>query len=183
MRAMVIDKWGGPFTREERPDPRPGPGEAVMRVRAAGVGLTLTHIRTGRFGGETPRIIGHELAGEITAIGEGVAHVAVGDRCAVYFYLNCGYCRWCRAGRETLCANHGGLVGVHVDGGFADFAVLPAENFIPLPAGLDYEAAAVAADAVCTPWHCMKERAQVKPLDDVLILGAGGGVIRDQVSS
>ncbi len=70
MRAMVIDKWGGPFTREERPDPRPGPGEAVMRVRAAGVGLTLTHIRTGRFGGETPRIIGHELAGEITAIGD-----------------------------------------------------------------------------------------------------------------
>ena len=113
MRAMVVKNWGEPFTLEERPDPAPGPGEAVMKVRAAGVGLTLVTMRSGVFGGEAPRVMGHELGGDIVAVGEGVSHVAVGDRCAVYFYLNCGHCRWCRNGRETLCENHGGYVGVH----------------------------------------------------------------------
>ncbi len=176
MRAMVVKNWGEPFTLEERPDPEPGPGEAVMKVRAAGVGLTLVTMRSGVFGGEAPRVMGHELGGDIVAVGEGVSHVAVGDRCAVYFYLNCGHCRWCRNGRETLCENHGGYVGVHVDGGYADYVCLPAGNFLPIPEGLDYEGAAIAADAVNTPWHCMRERAQINPHDDVLLVGAGGGV-------
>ncbi|MFQ5879365.1 MAG: alcohol dehydrogenase catalytic domain-containing protein, partial [Dehalococcoidia bacterium] len=67
-------------------------------------------------------------------------------------------------------------VGVTVDGAFAEYIKLPAANFIRIPDELDYEAAGVTADAVCTPWHCMKERAKVKPLDDVMIIGAGGGV-------
>jgi propanol-preferring alcohol dehydrogenase len=67
-------------------------------------------------------------------------------------------------------------VGVHVDGAFADYVRLPATSFIPMPDGLDFESAAIAADAICTTWHCMRERACVRPLDDVLIFGAGGGV-------
>jgi propanol-preferring alcohol dehydrogenase len=173
---MVARGWNEPFRLEERPDPEPGPGEAVMKVRAAGVGLTLLVMRTGVFGGETPRVMGHELAGDVVAVGEGVSNVRVGDRCAVYFYLTCGHCRRCRSGRETLCENHGGYVGVHVDGGFADYVRLPAGNFLPLPDALGYEAAAIAADAVNTNWHCMRERAQISPHDDVLLVGAGGGV-------
>jgi propanol-preferring alcohol dehydrogenase len=176
MRAMVVRNWGEPFTLEERPDPEPGPGEAIMKVRAAGVGLTLQTMRTGVFGGEAPRVMGHELGGDIVAVGDGVTNVAVGDRCAVYFYLNCGHCRWCRNGRETLCEKQGGYVGVHRDGGFADYVSLPAGNYLPIPDGLDYEGAAIAADAVNTSWHCMRERAQVNPHDDVLLIGAGGGV-------
>jgi propanol-preferring alcohol dehydrogenase len=120
--------------------------------------------------------MGHELAGDVVAVGDGVSNVRVGDRCAVYFYLTCGHCRRCRGGRETLCENHGGYVGVHVDGGFADYVRLPAGNFLPLPHGLGYEAAAIAADAVNTNWHCMRERARINPHDDVLLVGAGGGV-------
>ncbi len=176
MRAMVVKEWGQPFALEERPDPQPGPGEAVMKVHAAGVGLTLVTMRTGVFGGDTPRVMGHELGGDIVAVGEGVTNVKPGDRCAVYFYLNCGHCRWCHGGRETLCENHGGYVGVHVDGGYADYVCLPAGNFMPIPEGLDYEGAAIAADAVNTNWHCMRERAQISPHDDVLLIGAGGGV-------
>lgn len=176
MRAMVVREWGQPFTLEERPDPEPGPGEAMMKVRAAGVGLTLVTMRTGVFGGEAPRVMGHELGGDIVAVGDGVTNVKPGDRCAVYFYLNCGYCRWCHGGRETLCENHGGYVGVHVDGGYADYVVLPAGNFLPIPEGLGYEDAAIAADAVNTNWHCMRERAKIAPHDDVLLIGAGGGV-------
>ena len=176
MRAMVVRKWGESFKLEERLDPQPAPGEAVMKVRAAGVGLTLVTMRTGIFGGTAPRIMGHELGGDIIAVGDGVENVKMGQRCAVYFYLNCGHCRWCRNGRETLCENHGGYVGVHRDGGYAEFVSLPSENFLPIPDNLDYEGAAIAADAVNTPWHCMRERAQINPHDDVMLVGAGGGV-------
>ncbi len=176
MRAMVVRKWGEAFKLEERLDPQPAPGEAVMKVRAAGVGLTLVTMRTGIFGGTAPRIMGHELGGDIIAVGDGVENVKMGQRCAVYFYLNCGHCRWCRNGRETLCEKHGGYVGVHRDGGYAEFVSLPSENFLPIPDNLDYEGAAIAADAVNTPWHCMRERAQINPHDDVMLVGAGGGV-------
>lgn len=176
MKAMVMHNWGEAFTRENREDPRPGPGEAVMRVRAAGVGLTLINMRAGRLGGTTPRVMGHELGGDIVALGEGVTSLSVGGRYAVYFYLTCGRCRWCRGGRETLCENFGGYVGAHRDGGFADYVCLPAENFLPIPDGLSYEAAAVAADAVNTNWHCMLKRACINPHDTILLIGAGGGV-------
>jgi propanol-preferring alcohol dehydrogenase len=173
---MVVPTWGEPSVLRQVPEPKAGPGDAVMKVRAAGVGLTLLNMRTGRFGGSTPRIMGHELAGDIVAVGDGVTNVKVGDRCAVYFYLNCGHCRRCRGGRETLCENFGGFVGVARDGGFADLVCLPAGNFLPVPKELDYEAAAIAADAVNTNWHCMKERARIDAHDHVLLIGAGGGV-------
>ncbi len=176
MKAMVLHSADQACRLEERPEPRPGLGEAVMRVRAAGVGLTLVNIRLGRMGGSLPRVMGHELAGEIVEVGEGVSELSVGDRCAVYFYLTCGRCRWCRGGRETLCEKFAGYVGVHRDGGFADYVCLPAENFLPIPDGLDDEAAAIAADAVNTNWHCMRERARINPHDTVLLIGAGGGV-------
>lgn len=176
MRAMVVRAWGQPFMQEWRPEPKPGPGEAVMKVQAAGAGLTLVKMRTGSSGGIAPRVMGHELAGDIVEIGADVTNVKPGDRCGVYFYLNCGHCRWCRNGRETLCENHGGYVGVHRDGGYADYVCLPAGNFLPLPAKLGYEAAAIACDAVNTNWHCMRERARITPHDDVLLIGAAGGV-------
>ncbi len=176
MKAMVLYDRKERFRLEERPDPRPGLGEAVMRVRAAGVGLTLVNMRLGRMGGSLPRVMGHELAGEIVETGEGVTALSEGDRCAVYFYLTCGRCRWCRGGRETLCENFAGYVGGHRDGGFAEYVCLPAENFLPIPEGLSDEAAAVAADAVNTNWHCMRERARIGPDDTVLLIGAGGGV-------
>ena len=176
MKAMVLYDREKPFRLEERPRPRPGMGEAVMRVRAAGVGLTLVNMRLGRMGGSLPRVMGHELAGEIVEIGAGVSALSEGDRCVVYFYLTCGRCRWCRGGRETLCENFAGFVGGDRDGGFAEYVCLPAENFLPIPEGLSDEAAAVAADAVNTNWHCMRERAKIDPHDTVLLIGAGGGV-------
>ena len=69
MKAMVLHDWQETYRLEERPDPSPGIGEAVMRVRAAGVGLTLVNMRLGRLGGSIPRVMGHELAGEIVEIG------------------------------------------------------------------------------------------------------------------
>ena len=68
MKAMVMRDWDEAFLPEARPDPEPGLGEAVMRVRAAGVGLTLLNMRAGRLGGSTPRVMGHELGGDIVAV-------------------------------------------------------------------------------------------------------------------
>ena len=176
MKAMVVREWGNSSILEVVSDPKPGPGEAVLKVRSAGVGLTLLNMRNGSFGGSAPRIMGHELGGDIVEVGEGVSSLSIGQRCAVYFYLTCGRCRWCCGGRETLCENFGGFVGVHRDGGFAEYVCLPVENFLPIPDGLSYEAAAIATDAVNTNWHCMRERAKINPHDSVLLIGAGGGV-------
>jgi propanol-preferring alcohol dehydrogenase len=176
MKAMVVREWGNSSILEVVSDPKPGPGEAVLKVRAAGVGLTLLNMRNGSFGGSAPRIMGHELGGDIVEVGAGVSSLSIGQRCAVYFYLTCGRCRWCCGGRETLCENFGGFVGVHRDGGFAEYVCLPVENFLPIPDELSYEAAAIATDAVNTNWHCMRERAKINPHDSVLLIGAGGGV-------
>jgi D-arabinose 1-dehydrogenase-like Zn-dependent alcohol dehydrogenase len=85
VKAAVVRNWGETFVIEDRPTPEPKPGEALLKVRAGGVGLTLLNMRSGRFGGTAPRIMGHELAGDIVAVGDHVTNVKVGDRAAVYF--------------------------------------------------------------------------------------------------
>jgi D-arabinose 1-dehydrogenase-like Zn-dependent alcohol dehydrogenase len=174
MRAMVLHELGGPLKLEDVPIPEAGHGEALVKVKACGVGYTVSKTRKSR--GIVPRIPGHEVAGEIVEVGEGVKNVQAGDQVTVYYYLTCGNCKFCRTGRETLCLHPGGNVGVHVDGGYAEYMKLPAENFIKLPGDIPAVEASIIADAVATPWKVMKERARIRPLEDVLIVGAGGGV-------
>ncbi|MFC1861857.1 alcohol dehydrogenase catalytic domain-containing protein [Chloroflexota bacterium] len=173
MRAMMLHKLGGPLRLEEVDVPKVGPGEALVKVAACGVGYTVSK---SRLRGPVPRIPGHEVAGEIVEVGDRVENVKKGDRVVVYFYLNCGICKFCRIGRETLCVNRRGVVGVATNGGYAEYMNLPAENFIGLPEEISFVDGSIIADAICTPWKVMKERAKIKPLDDVLIVGAGGGV-------
>ena len=179
MKAMVLNGPNTPFVLTEVPDPVPGPGEAVARVLACGSGLTIQHLKAGRIAAEFPRIIGHEITGEIVAVGAGVKGLATGDAVTAYYYLNCGHCRWCRASLEPLCENSGGNVGRTCDGGYAQYIKLPAHIFIRLPAGLDYQAhpaeIGVIADALATPYKVLK-RARVREGETVAVFGAGGGV-------
>ncbi|MCZ6765077.1 MAG: zinc-binding dehydrogenase, partial [Alphaproteobacteria bacterium] len=96
-----------------------------------------------------------------------------------YYYLTCGYCRWCRSNRETLCENLAGNVGREVDGGYAEYIKLPASTFLKLPEGLDYKThpahVGVVMDAIATPYKVLR-RARVAPTDTVAVFGAGGGV-------
>ena len=117
MKAMVLKGPNTPFVLSNVPDPIPGPGEAVARVLACGSGLTIQHIKAGRIAADFPRIIGHEITGEIVAIGAGVKGLTVGDAVTAYYYLNCGQCRWCLSMLEPLCASSGGNVGRSCDGG------------------------------------------------------------------
>ncbi|MFB0508471.1 MAG: alcohol dehydrogenase catalytic domain-containing protein, partial [Thermodesulfobacteriota bacterium] len=123
-----------------------------------------------------PRILGHEVAGEVVEVGSEVRNVRPGDRVVCHFYLTCKVCRFCRSGRETLCENWEGYVGMACDGGYAEYMKIPALNLCPLPGEIPFVDASIISDAIATPLHACKEEAQVGPGDDVLIVGAGGGV-------
>ena len=177
MKAMVLPELGAPLRLQTVPVPKIGPSDVLLRVRATGVGLTVV-IMTAVPGRVTsfPRIPGHEVAGEVVEIGSEVAHVKVGDRVACHFYLTCKVCRFCRSGRETLCTAFRGYLGMACDGGYAEYMAIPGANVTPIPPGVSDLDAAVAADAICTPYHACREEARVGPGDSVLIVGAGGGV-------
>jgi propanol-preferring alcohol dehydrogenase len=184
MKAMVLRGPNTAFVMTQVPDPVAGPGEAIARVLACGSGLTIQHIKAGRIAAEFPRIIGHEITGEIVAIGAGVRGLAVGNAVTAYYYLNCGHCRWCLSSFEPLCANSGGNVGRNCDGGYAEYIKLPAHIFIKLPEGLDYKThpaeIGVITDALATPYKVLK-RARVRAGETVAVFGAGGGVGIHQV--
>jgi propanol-preferring alcohol dehydrogenase len=174
---MVLHEPGAPLRLETVPVPAIGPGDALVRVRATGVGLTVVIMiavpgRVTSF----PRIPGHEVAGEVVEVGPEVAHVRPGDRVACHFYLTCRVCAYCRSGRETLCTAFRGYVGMACDGGYAEYMAVPAANLVPIPPGVSDLEAAVAADAICTPYHACREEARIGPGDTVLVVGAGGGV-------
>jgi D-arabinose 1-dehydrogenase-like Zn-dependent alcohol dehydrogenase len=179
MRALLLRAANTPFELADVPDPVAGPGEAVARVLACGSGLTIQHYKAGRTPVAFPRIIGHEITGEVAEIGAGVTSLKPGDPVTAYYYLNCGYCRYCLSNLEPLCDNLGGLVGKECDGGYAQYIKLPARNFIRLPEGLDYKAhpaeIGVVTDALATPYKVLK-RARIRPGESVAVFGAGGGL-------
>ena len=179
MKAMLLRGPNVPFELIDRPDPVAGPGEAVARVLACGSGLTIQHAKAGRRRIPFPRIIGHEIAGQIVEISPGVTGLSVGDGVTAYFYLNCGHCRWCLANLEPLCTSGGGNVGFNCDGGYAEYIKLPAHIFIKLPEVLDYKRhpaeIGVITDALATPYKVLR-RAHIKPGETVAVIGAGGGL-------
>ena len=176
MRAMVLHEWGGPLTLETVPDPAPGHGEVVLRVRACAPDQFDVTIRAGRVGGKLPLIMGHEIAGEVAALGPGVEGWTEGDRAVVHAYLTCGRCRFCGLGRVTLCENFRGYLGAHQDGGYAEYVRVPAGNLCAIPEGVGYAEATTIVSPVATPLKAVKTRAGVRPGDDVVVVGACGGV-------
>ena len=178
MNAVVLDEWGGSLSIREVDAPEPGPGEVRVDVRACGVTRTIENaIQGGLSDDQTylPLIPGHEFAGVVEAVGEGVSDVAVGDRVLAYFYLVCDECDACRRGDTNQCTNFGGWFGVNRDGAYAEQTVLPAANVLPLPDDASFVDGAIAADGLATPLHVC-ERAGVTDNDTVLIIGGAGRI-------
>jgi 6-hydroxycyclohex-1-ene-1-carbonyl-CoA dehydrogenase len=175
MRAAVYAGNGKPLTIVDVPAPGPNPGEVVIRVAACGLCHTDLHYLD--HGVPTfkapPIILGHEAAGTIFELGQGVVGLKTGDRVLAPSVWACGHCRFCRAGRENLCSD---LVmpGNHRDGAFAEYLAVPAKELIPLPASIPLEQACVIADAVSTPYHAVKRRGRVTVGDTVAVVGCGG---------
>lgn len=180
MKAAIFSEFGGVevIRVEERPDPAPGPTDAVVRVRACGVNRLDLMVRAGalRVKIPLPHVGGCEVAGEVVALGSAAStEVSVGQAVAVAPYLFCGRCEYCLAGQETTCLR-GDIVGLGQDGGFAELVRVPAANLVPLPDRVSYEAAAAMSLAGLTAWHMLVSQAGLKPGEDVLVLAAGSGV-------
>lgn len=179
MKSLQVVNRDGDLELVEPDVPEIGVNDVLVEVEATSVGLTVYKAIHGRIADDPanrPRIPGHEIVGRVVEVGDGVTEVDRGDRVGAYFYLSCGRCDACRSGHEPLCENLDGHVGVDIDGGFAEYARLPAFNAITLPDALDPIDATVVPDAVATPYHVADRRAEVEPGDEVMILGAGGGV-------
>lgn len=128
MKALVKTAPEPGLTLSDRPDPRPGPLEVVVRVKATSLCGTDAHIYNwdewARSRIHPPRIIGHEMCGEVAKVGPGVSSVAVGDYVAAESHLTCGLCFQCRTGQAHVCKSYR-ILGIDVDGSFAEYVVLP----------------------------------------------------------
>lgn len=177
MRAMVLEEFGGPLVLSEIPIPRPGPSEVLVRVRACAVDRFDTAIRAQvRERANLPLILGHEISGEVAEVGSGVEEWGAGDRVVSSLYLTCGRCRWCRRGRETICENFRGHVGVNVPGGYAEYTVLASSSLVALPESIRHEEGSLLANVVGTPFHALARRMRLTAGEYLIITGAGGGV-------
>jgi 2-desacetyl-2-hydroxyethyl bacteriochlorophyllide A dehydrogenase len=167
VKAAVLRRFGDPLALSEVPDPSPGDGEVLVRVRAVGLCGTDLKVVAGTLPGlRLPLIPGHEVAGEV--IGGELA----GSKVACYLYEPCGHCRWCRASEHALCPD-AGRVGRSRDGGLAEYMTMRAENVFPFERAT-FSAAAVAMDAVATPWRALLVRGRLERGERVVVAGAGG---------
>ena len=166
----------------ERPERPPGPGEALLEVRGAGVCGTDLHIEADEFRSVPPVTMGHEVSGVVGAVGEGVDPVWIGARVVSETYFStCGVCAWCRDGRRNLCPERRSI-GSFVDGAFAPRVVVPAGNLHRIPDWLDEHAAALAEPLACV-CHCLMDPPAVTAGDRVLVTGPGPvGLLAAQVA-
>ncbi len=165
---------GLPLHLEDVPVPSPDRGEALVRVRAAGVCHTELHFLSGLLDlGVAPVTLGHEIAGEVAEVGPGVTSVRPGDRVLAYYYSGCGTCHWCRTGRQNLCDNLVAEYGFVSDGGFAEYVTLPARNLVPLPPSLSLEEAATLGCSATTALHASR-LARLTLGETAVVYGVGG---------
>jgi NADPH:quinone reductase-like Zn-dependent oxidoreductase len=179
MKAILIRRHGGPEVLEiaDVPKPMPGPGQVLLRVRAAGMNHLDTWVRRGLPGvaHPLPMILGSDGAGVIEEVGPGVLDPKPGDRVFVSPGFCCGRCLECGSGLDPLCREYG-MLGEHRGGVQAEFAALPVLNVLPLPDGLSFQEGAAFALVFLTAWHMLVSRARVAPGDDVLVHSGGSGV-------
>src|SRR5579872_2889745 len=171
---MVLHEFAHPLIEEEREVPQPSIGEAVIRVDACGVcGTDLKGYEGAVAAIRPPRVLGHEVAGKVVAIGDGVDPALVGTRTCVYLYRGCRECVYCRSDRENMCTSPGPRIGFERDGGFAEFVACPAQNLLPIPPNVSSDAAAILCDAAATAARAVA-RAQLTHGQKVAIIGVGG---------
>jgi L-iditol 2-dehydrogenase len=161
---------------EQVPVPDPGAGELLLRVRnCATCGTDVKIYFHGHRNLRPPRVIGHEIAGEVAGLGEGVEGFSVGDRVQVIAAVPCGECRECRMGHENICESLT-AIGYDYDGGYAEYLIVPelvlrVGGVNPMPPDLAFEEAAMTEPLACVLNG--QDLARVSEGDDVVIIGAG----------
>lgn len=194
IRAAVLEQIGQPPAIAELELDPPGPEEVLMRVRAAGLCHSDLSVIDGSRPRPVPMVLGHEISGEIVAVGPGVTRMAVGDHVVASFVPACGSCEHCRGGRPALCepgaaANTAGVLlsgdrRLHRDGspvnhhlgvsGFADHAVVSERSLVQIDPELPWAIAALFGCAVLTGVGAVVNAAAVRPGQSVAVFGLGG---------
>ncbi|WP_327052504.1 zinc-binding dehydrogenase [Halomicrococcus gelatinilyticus] len=179
MKAVQFTEHGDRDVIEygDFPDPAPDRDEVLVDVKAGALNHLDVWTRRGLPGidVEMPHIPGSDGAGEVVAVGEGVTRFEPGDRVALSAGVSCGDCEYCRHGEHSLCVRYH-IIGEHVRGVHSELAAIPEDNLLEVPEGVPWETAAAAPLVFQTAWRMLISRAELKPGEDVLVLGASGGV-------
>ncbi len=175
MKAAVFHGSDAGIRFEDVPIPEIGSHEILVKVAACGVCHTDLHyiehgVPTFK---KPPVILGHEASGVVEGVGIEVTAFVAGARVLIPAVLTCGKCMFCRMGRENICSDMT-MLGNHINGAYAEYVAVPAKDVLHLPESIPLEEASIIADAISTPYHAVKNRAQVRPGDTVVIFGCGG---------
>lgn len=178
MKAVLLPEHGSKdvLLFGDHPIPHPGPGEVLVRVRAAALNRLDLWVRNGWPGikHSLPHIPGADGAGEISALGDGVSEWEIGDRVAINASIGCGSCSFCLAGLDNQCRRWE-MLGETRAGTHAQYTVVPARNLHKIPPAFSYENAAAAGLVFQTAWHSLIHRGGLQAGETVLVVGASGG--------
>lgn len=179
MKALLLQRHGDldDVVFGDRARPEIKADEVLLEVKAAALnGLDLWIIEGWpALRVPLPHVFGSDGAGIVAAVGSEVDAFAVGDRVAVNPTVWCGECAYCRAGKEHMC-DHFAVMGEHVPGFYAQYTAVPARNLTLLPEDVPFEDAAAASLVFVTAWHSLIEAGKLQAGEDVLVIGAGGGI-------
>jgi D-arabinose 1-dehydrogenase-like Zn-dependent alcohol dehydrogenase len=183
---MAIVEWGQALAPMDAPDPVPRGTEILVRVTGCGVCHSDIHIQDGvvdmgggrkveyaKIGFPLPHTLGHEIVGEVVALGPDAKGAKVGDRRVVFPWIGCGQCDFCKRGEELLCAN-GRALGVRSAGGYADHVLVPHPRYLIDYAGVPEALAATYACSGLTAYSALKKLSHLGPEETIVIIGAGG---------
>ena len=182
MKAAIYDEYGAPDVLHlaEVPLPKPGRGEALVKVSAVGLNGYDLMARSGRYKpnkGKFPHILGGDFGGELVALGpETECDLPVSTRVTAWWVLPCGKCEQCIGGFPNRCARDYRYLGAHEPGAYAQYVKLPANHLIALPPNVSFEQAAAFPNAFGTAWHMVVTRGNVRPGETVLVNSASSGV-------
>jgi len=179
VKAIRFHQHGGPevLKYEEAPDPKIVANEVMVEVKACALNHLDVWIREGVPGWRIPlpHIAGSDVSGVVAEVGSLVTRVKQGDRVLLCPGLSCGQCEMCFKGLDSACRQFT-VLGVFVDGGYANYVKAPEMNVLPIPADLNFDEAAAVPLVFLTAWHMLFTRAGLKPGEEVLVIGAGSGV-------
>jgi NADPH:quinone reductase-like Zn-dependent oxidoreductase len=179
MKAVIFSQHGGPEVLQltEVADPQIKANEVLIEVRACALNHLDVWVRGGLPGIKIPlpHILGNDVAGVVSEVGELVTWIKPGDEVMVQPGVSCGHCAACLAGRDNMCVEYD-IIGSGRDGGYAELLSIPGVNVIPKPKSLSWSEAAALPLVTLTAWHMLVTQARVQPGEVVLVHAAGSGV-------
>lgn len=173
MKAVRLIQPGKPLEMQEIPIPTIGPGDILVKVKAAGICHSDAHYRAGTsLVDPLPLTLGHEVSGVVEETGVQVKGIKRGDRVCLHYMVTCGHCVFCNQGNEQFCTS-GKMIGKYTDGGYAEYISIPERSAFLLPDEIPFEQGAIMMCSSATSLHALK-KARLQTGETVAIFGVGG---------